>query len=704
MRGLCLTIVLALVLARPLAAQEAVALFADDISYQTRTRELVADGNVEVYYQGNRLSADRIFYDAAAETVRAEGAIRLENPEGVVILADLAQLSTDFRTGLIEGARLIFQQQFQIASVEGARTGGRFNTLYKTVASSCSVCADNPIPIWRIRALRVVHDEQKERIYFHEAWFDVFGVPIFYAPRLRIPAPGVTRAEGFLPPEATTSDFLGVGIKTPYYYPLGEHADLTLTPFATTSGALILEAEYRRRFESGAMRLTGAYAASDGNGGSNRGYILAEGAFALSRDFRADLKLNYASDRSFLGQFGYSDADRLLSYASINRVRRRDFIDLRVEAYQTLREDEQQSGIPVMLPKLDYRRIWTEGTSVFGVDAGVLGVVREVGRDVARVDLGADWHGDLTLGNGMLFAGIADLEGVVYQVEDDAEFSNDAHARLTPLVGAELRWPFARTTAGATHVVSPIVQVVYSDAIGDEDVPNEDSVSPELDETNLFALNRFPGIDRRESGLRVNMGLNYTRIDPDGWKIGATLGRVLRTEPNKVFAEGSGLRGYSSDFVAAASVELPSGFFVTGRSLFDSQLEFKRAEMEMDYESRRFDINASYTFLAGDSDDPVLGNVTEQQEFAIDSRYRVHPNWDLRGEWRYDLADGRSIYAGGGVTFGNECLEAMLTVSRSFTSVNDVPEDTTVSLQVNLAGLSSDGTSGDWPERSCRGI
>ncbi|MSU89878.1 LPS assembly protein LptD [Rhodobacteraceae bacterium 2CG4] len=696
-------LLLALLTTRPLLAQETVALFADDITYRTATGQLVAEGNVEVYYQGNRLSAERIFYDAAAETVRAEGTIRLEGPDGVVILADLVELSTDFRTGLVQGARLIFQQQFQIASVEGARTGGRYNTLYKTVASSCSVCAGAPVPIWRIRARRVVHDEQAQRIYFENAWFDVFGLPVFYAPRLRIPAPGVDRAAGVLPPVATTSDFSGFGLKLPYYFPLGRHSDLTLTPFATTTGATILEAEYRRRFESGALRLAGAYALYDGNGVSNRAFVLAEGAFALPRGFRADLRLHRATDRSFLGQFGYSDRDRLLSYGSINRVRRRDLFDLRIEGYQTLREGEPQSEIPIMLPKLDYRRIWTVGSSVFGADAGVLGVVREAGRDVARLDLGADWNGDLTLDNGVLVAGFADVEGVVYQVGDDADFPG-TRSRLTPLVGAELRWPLARTTAGATHVIEPVVQAVYSRALGESDVPNEDSVSPELDETNLFALNRFPGIDRRESGLRLNLGVNYTRIDPSGWTVGATLGRVLRTESNDEFPEGSGLRGYSSDFVAAASLALPSGFSVTGRSLFDSALEFKRAEMELDYASRRFDVNASYTFLAGDSADPVLGSVTERQEIAIGSRYRVRPNWDVRGEWRYDLADSRSIFAGGGLAFGNECVEAELTVSRRFTSVNDVPEDTRVSLQVNLVGLSGDRGTEDWPAQRCRGI
>ncbi|MHA3978574.1 LPS-assembly protein LptD [Halovulum sp. GXIMD14794] len=707
MRVLRTTLLLATLLTSPLTAQtvpgDEVALFADNITYSTQTEELVAEGNVEVYYQGRRLSATRVYYNAATETVRAEGPIRLESPEGVVLLADLAELSTWFQEGLVQGARLIFQQQFQIASVEGARTGGRYNTLYKTVASSCAVCAENPIPLWRIRARRIVHDEQEERIYFENAWFDVFGVPVFWAPRVKIPAPGAERAEGFLPPVATTSDVYGFGAKLPFYYPLGEHSDITLTPFATTTGAAILEAEYRQRLRFGAFRLSGAYAFDDGLGEQNRGFVTSEGAFALPQGFRADVLLNLASDRSFLGQFGYSDTDRLLSYASVNRVRERELIDVRVEGYQTLREDELQSEIPLVLPKVTYRRTWPIGDGVAGLDAGVLGITREEGRDMLRLNVGGDWRGDTFLSNGMRVTGYADLAGLLYQVDDDPEYDDGLLARLVPLVGAEIRWPFARSSGTATHVVEPVAQLLFSETIGD-DVPNEDSVSPELDETNLFALNRFPGLDRQEGGLRLNLGINYTRIDPAGWAIGATFGRVLRAEKNQEFPMGSGLRGYESDYVAAASFELPRGLTVIGRSLFSGDLDFKRAEFQFDYESTKFDLNGSYTFLAGDRDDPVLGNVVERQEFAIDSRYRILPNWDISGEWRFDLAANRSTYAGGGVTYGNECVEAELTVYRRFTSSNDVPEDTRIALEVNLLGLGGPGSQEDWPARRCRSI
>ena len=124
-------------------------------------------------------------------------------------------MSPDFQDGLIQGARLILNEQFQVAAVEGRRTKGRFNSLYRTVATSCVVCEQSRPPIWRVRANRVTHDEQAERLYFDDAVFDIFGLPVLYSPKLSVPAPGVDRATGVLVPTASTSNIYGSGRSFP---------------------------------------------------------------------------------------------------------------------------------------------------------------------------------------------------------------------------------------------------------------------------------------------------------------------------------------------------------------------------------------------------------------------------------------------------------------------------------------------------------
>ena len=78
----------------------------------------------------------------------------------------------------------------------------------------------------------------------------------------------------------------------------------------------------------------------------------------------------------------------------------------------------------------------------------------------------------------------------------------------------------------------------------------------------------------------------------------------------------------------------------------------------------------------------------------------MHPNWEVRGLWRYDLEGGDNLRAGAGVTYGNECAEFDLSVSRRYTSSDNVPPSTSIGFSVQLAGVGEDGTR-DWPTRVC---
>jgi LPS-assembly protein len=253
-------------------------------------------------------------------------------------------------------------------------------------------------------------------------------------------------------------------------------------------------------------------------------------------------------------------------------------------------------------------------------------------------------------------------------------------------------------------VIEPIAQVVWSDAFGNDidDIPNEDSQLPEFDETNLFALNRFPGVDRLETGLRANLGVSYTRYDPAGWSAGALIGRVVRAEPDENFWQGTGLAGRWSDYVAALSLELDWGLGLVNRTLFDPDLGVNRNELSMVYDGVRGDLAAAYVYLDDDDSNPFIGPEPTTHELALDARYRFLPNWEVRGLWRYDLVADANLRAGAGITYGNECAEVDLSLSRRYTSSANVPASTSIGFSVRLAGLGAAGER-DWPERVCLG-
>lgn len=682
-------------------------LIADRVTYDRDSGQLVAAGNVEVLYQGRVLRAEAITYDEKAGQILATGPIQLTDPERGVILAGDAALSPDIQNGLIESAQVLIAGKLQVAAAEARRTDGRYTTLYRSIASSCEICEDGSAPTWALRASRVTQDTLAQRIYFENATLEVYGIPVGYLPRLSIPDPALRRASGVLMPEAQHSDIYGFGVKVPYYMVLDPSSDATLTPFIASKGAKILEGEYRRRYANGGFDFNGAIAFDDGMGGTpGRGVAYADGIFSLGNfglgeGFITDFDLALVSDDDFLTQFDYSDTDLLTSTARIMRTREEDYFELGTIAFQSLRENEDTGTIPFILPDFQYRLlVETPGIGGrLGIDAQSLGVIRQDGQDVFRAGGDLDWSRDWVLPHGVLMRAGA-LAGVdIYQVWDDPDGEDGLKARTDPNVNVELRWPVARSGAGATHVIEPIVQLIYSDTLGDNDVPNNDSTLVEFDETNLFSLNRFSGQDRIETGLRANVGMNYTRYDPDGWTMGLTLGRVIRAQPDPDFYQSTGLAGRWSDIVAAISLDFGTDFSLVNRALFASDLSFNRNEFVVSYDGDRGAMSTSYVYLA-EGYNPYYGEQPEINEFGFDASYRFLANWEISGLWRYDMASGENLRAGGGLTYGNDCAEFDLSVSRRYTSSTNVPASTSVGFNVRLAGLGGSGEQ-EWPAKVC---
>lgn len=692
------------------AADLPASLVADQVNYDRESERLTASGNVEVLYQGRVLRASRIVYDQRAERIEAQGPLLLTEADGGVLIADSAALTPDMQNGLIQSARLLIAGKMQLAAAEARREGG-YDTLYRTVASTCTICAGDPTPTWQIRAARVIRDETARRIYFEDARFEFFGVPVAWVPRASIPEPGVSRADGFLLPSVqSSSQIYGFGVKLPYYLTFGDSADMTVTPFITSGGARILEGQFRQRFASGGYNLAGSLALDDGLGDTEdgpRGAFSAQGAFALRRGFIGDFDLNWASDDSYLGQFDYSDADRLTSTAAVHRTTLNEYFSFGTVAFQALAgsDDVDAGTIPFAFPEVTYRRIYATpgvGGGTLGIDGRSLGIIREEGQNVFRAGGGLDWTRDGNLGRGVLAEAVGAVDFDAYRAWEarDTGFRQD-YARTVPTASVGLSWPWMRQTSSAQHVIEPIVQVVYSHAFGDSDVPNEDSQLVEFDDTNLFSLNRFPGTDRLETGFRANMGVNYTRRDPDGWSLGLTAGRVVRaTKSEAQFYEGTGLAGKWSDYVTAVSLDFDWGLSLVDRTLFGDDLDLLRNEFALAYDGPRGGLRAAYIYLDEDGSNPFVGLQPETSEFALDARFRFLPNWELRGLWRYDAVENDNLRAGAGITYGNECAEFDLSLQRRYTYTDNLPPSTSVSFGLKLAGFGDDGET-KWPARAC---
>ncbi len=677
------------------------ALLVADKVYVTADQKLIAEGNVEAFQGDIRLRATRIEFDRATGVLNIQGPIRIDQGGIATVLADSAQLDRGLQNGLLSGARLVLDEQLQLAAVQMTRVSGRYTQLDKTAVTSCRICDGEGAPLWQIRARRIIHDQLERQLYFEDAHFRVMGVPVFYFPRLRLPDPTLDRATGFLIPSVRTTSQLGTGIKVPYFIKMGDHADLTLEPYVSPN-TRTLNFRYRHAFRRGRMEFEGGYTNDDLIPNDTRGYLFGEGVFTFAREFKLSFDIEATSDNAYLVDYGLPDIDRLESEIALSRTRRDSFFHSGFIHYNSLRDGEDESTLPTFVADVAFEHRLHP--------AGIGGEVRlaldahghyrtsnldVLGRDINRATADVRWLRSWIFAGGLRADGQIGLAADIFDVNQDSNYPDRAQV-ATPMAAMALRYPMTRREAsGAVHYLEPIVQVAWTNVIGDP-VPNDESGFVEFDEGNLLALSRFPAPDRREDGLVMAYGLNWSRHASTGWQASAAIGQVVRQDINLDFTDTSGLSGRASDYLLAGQIRLENGLAVTARTLFDTSVSFSKTELRGDWIGDRSALAATYLWLQADS---AESRPEEVSEFWIDGRYDISPNWRASANWRYDIEDTRSTEASLGLQYRNECVEVDVTVGRRYTSSTSVEPTTDFGFTIALRGFSVSGS--EKYRRSC---
>ncbi len=191
-------------------------------------------------------------------------------------------------------------------------------------------------------------------------------------------------------------------------------------------------------------------------------------------------------------------------------------------------------------------------------------------------------------------------------------------------------------------------------------IPNNDSVFPRLDDTNILDISRYAGYDINDTGSRVSYGLNWSSYGDITGRSSFLFAQSYKFDRGDEFShEDPDEGGYFSDFVGR--------FYANPHEYLDFNYRFilNKEDYDLDYSelstrigSNVLNANIGYIYL-NDYDNPVFSRFDrgERKELYLSVNMALTEHWALGVYNRQDLTDnGGSLEYGGILTYEDECL------------------------------------------------
>ena len=698
--------------------ESAVDFSADSVTYDSNADLVTATGAVRMSREGNYIAADSVVWDRKSGEVRAIGSVVLMTPQGDKLIGDNVVLTDTLRDGTIDNLLVVLDQGGRIAARRGVRRGDS-TILENAIYSPCPVTTDSGCPkrpSWAITAVRVIDEPSLNRVRFEGGRLQLFGLTLPLLPVFNIPRNQSGGATGFLVPDITYSSVKGVEIALPYHWQISASRDLTLTPHLYTGVYPAFEGKYRQLNKFGAFQVGGflTYGTIENvnsdipsNRKGIRGYFEGNGKFQLDPVWSITTSVRAATDKTVARRYDISYDDRLRSFVNAERISPNSYISIAGWAFQGLRQDDQQKQIPFALPAIDARWITNEiGGGRVEIQANSLALFRIEGQDTQRAFASARWDLRRITPWGQEVLLTAYGRGDIYHTDDSASTpvaiyrgTDGWHGRAIGALAAEVNWPFVGPLFGGVQRLVPRVQVVLTPHTENLDIPNEDARSVDLEDSNLFALNRFPGYDRWEDASRVTYGADWSLEIPNVF-ISSTVGQSYRfTEPTAIFPEGTGLTGQFSDVVGRTRVRYGRFLDLTHRYRIDKDnLAVRRNEIDLTIGSEQTYAQIGYLKLNRNTD-PSIEDLRDTEELRLEGRILFKRYWSIFGTAIIDLTDKNedplSIADGWqpvrhrlGIQYSDDCLELGLTWRRDYEQIGSFRKGNTFALHLALKGLS----------------
>ena len=710
--------------------EEGKTISSDKIIYNKSLRIIQAFGNSKFIDNKNRiLTADNFEYDLEKKIVSAENKVKfLDNYKNVYYFS---RLKADDKFEEIIGYNLNsdlnkekFQSKDKFNEFVEPKLSGKEVSIKENITiikdgkfTSCkSTNEKEGCPYWNLNADLVTHDKEKREIIYKNASLDLNNIPVLYTPYFSHPDPSVKRKEGFLAPSfSSLGADIGTTIKVPYFYPISQSADFTISPVYYFKQNPLLLGEYREKFKNGDLSIEGGFTQgykeitstqTDGSrhhlyGNLNLNFvdkILDQSEFNTkiqrtnNPTYLRVNKINSTVD-GFKRNLVKEDETKLTNEIYLNSFGKNESLNFKTAAYQNISTTKASDQYEYLLPEIVYTKYNLLNNNNLNFSSNFKSLNTNTNQNkttfINNLDYSTPESYNTNLGIGYKF--LTKINNINYY-SDYRTPNENLNSQINPVVGLDTSLPFAKISKESEQYLIPRILTRYSPG----KMTNAKSNDTSLNTDNLFSINRMNSDELIEKDLSFNIGLDWM------WKekivnknkpaeAAFSIGQVVKFNEDPDMPTKSSLQNKSSDLVTKANYLSPGNFDVTIKNTLDNgfnhvyynDINFKKF---LD-QGKQGEINFNFYEKNNHIGNERYAKANLASYLTDNTKLTISTDRNLKT----DLTNSHKL----GLENENECIRYGFYFQKNYSSDKDLKPATSIFFGVTLLPFGDNYTSGN---------
>ena len=570
-------------------------------------------------------------------------------------------------------------------------------TINKGVFTSCKK-NDRCTP-WAIQADKITYDQNKKQINYDNAVLKIYDIPVVYFPKFFHPGPTVKRQSGFLVPHINNSNVLGSSLQIPYFYTLSNNKDFTFKPTFFDKDILMFQNEYRQQNKNSYfiadLNIVNNYKSKKSNKKNTLTHLFSKYQVDLAYENFIESSLNFSFQKvnndTYLKVFDTNivntdlkpiNFDSLESDIDLNLENENFSLNAGFTAYENLSK-QNSDRYQYVLPYYDFSRSFFDNNNFASFNFISQGdnILKDTNslrsRMINNLDIQSyGYYSESGIKSNFNYF----LKNSISAGKNNIEYDSSPHIKFMSIFELASSFPLINKNENYSNYLDPKISL----RINPSDMKSYKNENRQINNDNLFNINRLGLIDTLESGNNLTLGLNYKKekIDNINRYFELKLGTVLRTKSNENLPTNSTLNKKNSNYFGKITNTLNDNINFNYEFSIDNNLD------KIQYNSvgttiRKNNFVTTFNYIEETGNVGTTHILENETTFNFDKQnfitFRTRKNKEIDLTEYYDL-----IYE-----YKNDCLVAGIKYNKTYYKDRDLEPTEDFMFSIKLIPLTA---------------